>query len=110
MIPILLIIAMLQCLILGLIYFIQEKLNKNNKQIEAPLKKEQELEFFRHGARQNWFAVNICLYKMWDEMDILDYDVLTQKLQQNLEEMINNPDRLKEWSDKFNEYVNQQGK
>lgn len=65
----------------------------------------RELDIFKQGLHQNWMIVNISLYKMWMELDILDYDSLQLKLQKTLEQLSNNNVELQNWSKKFQEYL-----
>ena len=99
-------LIMIQCLIVLLLFLIYDRVNKNNK--EQPSHPHQELDVFRQGARQNWITVNVCLYKMWTELEILDYDSLQGKLQETIQELTDNPQKLEEWGKKFNKYIKEQ--
>lgn len=70
----------------------------------------RDLNIFRQGLQQGWMHVNISLYKMYTELEILDFESLQIKLQQTLEALATNPEELNEWSAKFKEYLKEQGK
>jgi len=100
-------VLIIQCLVLLLLFLLYgNQIYKNN-----PQEKEQaqipnkELDIFRQGARQNWLTVNVCLYKMWTELEILDYDNISSKLQETLEELTSDQNKLEEWASKFNIYI-----
>ena len=102
-------LVILQCLVVLLLFVIYGKLtenkkdevNNNNIQLTEP----QKIELYKNGARENWLITNVCLYKMWEELDILDYESLKEKLQRNLEELTSKPEVLNEWREKFNDYI-----
>jgi hypothetical protein len=70
----------------------------------------RELEIYRQGLQQGWMHVNISLYKMWTELDILDFESIQSKLQQTLEFLAKDPSELNKWAEKFKEYLKEQGK
>jgi len=101
-------ILILQCLIIIILFalygqnstYLQKTFSNNNN--------TKELEIFRSGLKQTWMYVNVSLFKMWNELDILDYDSLQSKLQQTLDDLSQNPKKMEEWSQKFNEYMKNQ--
>lgn len=108
-------IFILLCLLVFLMFAIYDKICKK----EEPVKTEnlqtgqgnqRELEIYRQGLQQSWMHVNISLYKMWTEMEILDFDSLQSKLQQTLETLASNPNEMNKWAEKFKEYMMEQGK
>ena len=103
-------VFIMQCLIVLLIFGAYDRLIKPNDQPHLDNVPTKEMEIFRHGAKQNWLTINVCLYKMWNELEILDYDNISTKLQQTLEELTNSPEKLEEWAKKFNEYIQEQKK
>lgn len=108
-------ILILLCLLVLLMFAIYDKVCKR----EEPTKPEalqtghgtpREIDIFRQGLQQGWMRVNISLYKMWNELDILDFDTLQNKLQQTLESLATNQDEMNKWATKFEEYLKEQGK
>jgi len=70
----------------------------------------RDLDIFRQGLQQGWTHVNIALYKMYTELEILDFDSLQSKLQQTIDALATNSEELNKWSVKFREYLKEQGK
>ena len=108
-------ILILLCLLVLLIFAVYDKVCNRNE----PFKPEslqngqstsKELNIFRHGLQQGWMHVNISLYKMYTELDILDFESLQSKLQQTLESLASDPEELNKWQTKFKEYLKEQGK
>jgi hypothetical protein len=99
-------ILTLLCVIIILLFLINDNILKiKNSNNNVSNNNEKELELFRQGARQNWITVNVCLYKMYTELEILDYDSLQNRLRQNIEELTANPKILDEWGKKYNDYL-----
>ena len=105
-------ILIIQCLILLIMFAIygvvkEKNLKKpfNNNNIEG----EKNEEIFRSGLQQTWVYVNISLYKMYRELDILDFDSIQNKLQQTLDDLVKSPEKMEKWAKKYNEYVENQG-
>jgi len=107
----------LLCLIIVLLFSIYGKIV--SKEEKSFIKKEElvegiaspkELDIYRQGLQQGWMHVNVSLYKMWTELDILDFDSIQNKLQQTLEKLASDPKELMIWSEKFKEYLKGQGK
>jgi len=103
------------CLSILLLFAIYDKVCKR----EEPIKPEslqtgqgtaRDLDVFRQGLQHGWMHVNVSLYKMYTELEILDFDSLQSKLQQTLEGLATNPEELNKWSLKFKEYLKEQGK
>lgn len=70
----------------------------------------REVEIYRQGLQQSWMHVNISLYKMWTELEILDFESIQSKLQQTLESLAKDPNEMNKWAEKFKEYLKEQGK
>lgn len=106
-------ILIILCLIILLLFAIYDKVCKvpyKSEDFQTSQGTPKDLDIFRQGLQQGWMHVNVSLYKMWTELEILDFDSLQSKLQQTLESLATNPDELNEWSLKFKEYLKEQGK
>lgn len=81
------------------------------KSVNAPndIENGRDIEIFRSGLQQTWTYVNVSLYKMYRELDILDFDSIQNKLQQTLDELVKSPEEMEKWAKKFNDYVKSQG-
>lgn len=105
------VIIILLCLIILILFTVYDKVSTKVSNVKkedlqnAGFSNQKELEIFRQGLHQGWMHVNISLYKMWSEMDILDFDSIQNKLQQTLENLANNPNELNKWYEKFKEYL-----
>ena len=108
-------ILIILCLSILLMFAIYDKVCK----LEEPTKPEslqtgqgtpRDLNIFRQGLQQGWMHVNISLYKMYTELEILDFDSLQSKLQQTIESLSTNSDEMNKWSIKFREYLKEQEK
>jgi len=108
-------IFILLCLAVLLMFAIYDKVCKKEEptkpeNLQAGQGNPKELEIFRQGLQQGWIHVSISLYKMWNELEILDFDTLQSKLQQTLELLAKDPNELNKWAEKFKEYLKEQGK
>ena len=74
--------------------------SKNNKDEEKNFKNG-----INQGINQTCFTVQISLFKMWQEMDIIDFDSLYLKLLENLDKLTKNSNEFEKWNEKFIEYV-----
>jgi len=77
----------------------------NGKKQEVVQPQSSQMMHFKNGGMHTWMMVNIALYKMYSELEILDYDSLQDKLTKTLEELSANENILAEWSQKFHAYV-----
>lgn len=98
-------IIILLCLVIFIQFAIYDKVNIKQKEQDT---QSNDLEIFRQGARQNWITINVCLFKMWNELDILDFESIQNKLQETIQELTNDPKKLDEWGKKFNDYFKEQ--
>lgn len=95
-------IFILQCLVILLIFAVYDKVSNKNNIIQQNSK---EIDIFTNGVKQGWLHVNISLFKMWNDLDILDYDTMREKLQENLQLIANDEQAMKTWAEKFKTYV-----
>lgn len=49
--------------------------------------------------------VTIALYKMYSNLEILDFESLSENLHKNISDLIKDPETLKEWDHKLYEYM-----
>ncbi len=49
--------------------------------------------------------VTIALYKMYSNLEILDFESLSENLHKNISDLIKDPEALKEWDHKLYEYM-----
>jgi hypothetical protein len=108
------IIVMLLCLIIYLLFGIYDKLSKKEdfkvESLQSGQANPRDINIFRQGLQQSWMHVNISLYKMWNDLDILDFDSIQTKLQQTLESLSKDQEEMNKWAEKFKEYLKEQGK
>jgi hypothetical protein len=84
------------------------ELSYSNKNQNNPSEQQISLgkvEGFKTGSLQTWNIINVSLFKMWNEMDILDYDSLLIKLKENVQALYTQPGQFEEWSKKYNSYL-----
>lgn len=70
--------------------------------------KKELIHEFQIGSKHTWALVNIALYKMYTELEILDYDSLQIKLAKTIDDLSTNQTKLSEWRNKLDEYVQDQ--
>lgn len=104
-------IFIVQCMILLIMFVmygtvVENKSKEPNNDIKDVDKRD--IEIFRSGLQQTWTYVNVSLYKMYRELDILDFDSIQNKLQQTLDELVKSPEEMERWAKKFNDYVKNQ--
>jgi len=110
-------LLILQCLIILLIFAVYDKVSQRSNE-EVPNSEKlmfgqantRDMEIFRQGLQQSWMHVNISLFKMWKDLDILDYESIQTKLQQTLEALTKNPTEMNEWAEKFKVYLKETDK
>lgn len=97
-----------------------EEFNKNkevpsgsNKTIvEKDGKKYSEIEVtnpttdFLNGFNNAWICVQVCLYKLYKENELLDFDSLFIAISSEFELMSKNRDELRKWNIEYLEYMN----
>jgi uncharacterized membrane protein len=93
-----------QCLILIFLFIGAFQFNKNNNQ-ENENPSTNEITIFKEGLQRTWNIVNVSLYKMWKDLEILDFDSLQETLQKTLNELSDDPVKMEEWFKKFNDYI-----
>lgn len=49
--------------------------------------------------------VTVALYKMYSNLEILDFESLSENLHKNISDLIKDPEELKEWDHKLYEYM-----
>jgi len=98
-------VFIMQCVILLAILIVSGFFAIQKKQETQNIPDPRELNIFKEGLQRTWTIVSISLYKMWSELDILDFDSLQEKLQSTLNDLTSDQKLLAEWSKKFNEYM-----
>jgi len=95
--------------LLSIMALIEKVSNINWKHAQQPQpNSHHEIQNFKNGGVHTWVMVNVALFKMYNDLEILDYDSLQNRLVQTLEELSANGELLSEWNVKFNEYVQSQ--
>lgn len=106
-------IFIVQCLILLILFILYGSVENNNYKNSdndpKNINDKRDLEIFKSGLQQTWTYVNVSLYKMYRELDILDFDSIQNKLQQTLDELTTDPEKMEKWVKKLNDYVKNQG-
>jgi hypothetical protein len=105
-------IFILQC-VLVLLFFSNNKNSKSTTNNDLQINQQgnpNSIDIFRQGLQQSWMHVNVSLYKMWNELEILDFQSLQTKLQQTLESLTKDPAEMTKWAEKFKEYLKEQEK
>ena len=91
-------VILLSIIIIAGFFAVQKKQSVHNPD-------QRELTIFKEGLQRTWTIVSISLYKMWTDLDILDFESLQEKLQKTLNELTSDQSKLEEWSRKLNEYM-----
>ena len=73
----------------------------NEKQNEAGIPTIE----FKRGIDHSWMMVQIAMFKMQDDKDILDSDSILSCLSRNLEFLSTHPGDLKKWNVQYIEYL-----
>lgn len=96
-------ILIIVCFILFLVAGIYHKVSTRKETNKIPSKKEARI--FQEGLNNAFVLVNVSLYKMWKDLDILDFDSLYIKLNENAEKLAKDDNKMNEWLKDFNEYI-----
>jgi len=99
-------IIIIQCTMLLVLFGIYGNISKKQEYKESTSNIDS-LERYNAGVQQSWIAINISLFKMYNDMDILDYDSLQVKLKNTVEQLCKDPDQMKEWNTKYFEHINE---
>jgi len=99
-------IIILQCTMLLILFGIYGNISKKEEHKES-LPNNDSFERYSDGLEQTWIAINISLYKMYNDLDILDFDTLHAKLKNTIEELSKDPNQMKEWKAKLIEHMNE---
>jgi hypothetical protein len=79
--------------------------NIKNKKTEHPQKEVNQQELFANGANYSWITVQVALYKMWQEMNILDFENMVKELSTQFQFFNTNTSEFKNWHAKYIEYL-----
>lgn len=74
-----------------------------------PNQNVSETQEFRAGMNHAFHLVQMCLYKMWNTNDILDFDNINESIKENLLTITNSKENFKIWFNKYNEYLKSKG-
>jgi hypothetical protein len=101
-------ILIIQALILLVCFQLLEKIQNiqttNSNHLDQQIATEK-LQGFKHGSIHTWSLINISLFKMWTDSEILDFDSLYGKLSQTIQDLSINPKKLEEWETKYKSHV-----
>jgi ABC-type transport system involved in multi-copper enzyme maturation permease subunit len=93
-------------LILMALFYIAFKLDNStstsNSDPNVPLHETKE---FQLGLNHAFSLIQICLYKMWSDQDILDFDSINKDIQNNLINITKDPNDFNLWQNKYVEYL-----
>jgi hypothetical protein len=95
------VLLLLILLVVNAISIKMDYLNKDSSEKKAV----NETPEFQAGVNHAFSLVQICLYKMWSDQDILDFDSLNDNIKSNLMIITNNPDNFKKWHEQYTEYL-----
>lgn len=65
---------------------------------------------FKNGINYAWSVMQVCLYKMYKENDILDFDNIFQDILKNINTLSNNNDEMKKWNIEYIKYIEEKNK
>jgi hypothetical protein len=65
---------------------------------------------FRNGISYAWSVMQVCLFKMYKQNDILDFDNLFTDVMENVQELSNNSEEMKKWNDDYIKYRDEKNK
>jgi hypothetical protein len=89
---------------------IVDKLNNLNQNKNDDVNVEQSMGDFKKGAEHAWFIMQLSLFKMYFENDILDFESIKETLSKQVEVFTFNPSEFNSWRDKFSEYLDERNK
>lgn len=104
-------IFIMQCLLLligFLVYWKKEEPHGNpniNLNTNPNTVSDRDIHIFRSGLQQQWMLITIALYKMYVDLDILDFDNMQTVLQKTIDELSADQSKMKEWAEKFQSYA-----
>ncbi|MFW6173248.1 MAG: hypothetical protein ACOC5T_05835 [Elusimicrobiota bacterium] len=98
-------ILILQCVMILFLFIIGLEIVRKNYLQDNQKDLPNNLEDFKKGSNETWIAVVISLYKMWNDLDILDFDSLQGKLHETISNLTKDPREFEKWSHKFNNYM-----
>jgi hypothetical protein len=78
----------------------------NNNQNQKTINDIMNSFEFKEGTNYALTIIRICVFKMWQDQEILDFDNIDESIKANLTEITSNPEKLKEWNQKYSEYLN----
>lgn len=82
---------------------------KNEINFELLKRNEEEIskmrEHYIKSLNNTITIAHLSLFKMYDEMQILDFDTISEEMKRNMELLVSNPQMLQEWDKKFYQYI-----
>jgi hypothetical protein len=60
---------------------------------------------FKHGINHGFSLVQIVLYKMWKESEILDFDNMNDTVKNNILEITQDKTKLMKWNEEYMSYI-----
>ena len=79
-------------------YISKNNVNKTALQIS-------ESPEFQAGLNHGFSLIQICLFKMWEDQEILDFDSISDEIKQTLNNVTQDKESFMKWQDKYVEYL-----
>lgn len=76
-----------------------------NKSYNSQAIQDNSNSNFKAGINYAFSLIQVCLYKMWYENSILDFDSINNEINNNLTIITQNQEIFNTWLEKFNEYI-----
>lgn len=85
-------------------YFI-EKINKIEETIKSFAPQIINGKSFDKGVQETLSVLQLSVFKMWQDNDILDFENFSNRMIQNFDHFVKNQGEWVKWNDKFQNYV-----
>lgn len=77
----------------------------NNDYEEENLDNKHDNPEFKAGVNHGFSLIQICLYKMYSDLSILDFDSLNDDIKANLLDLTKSPENFQNWQNKYINYL-----
>jgi hypothetical protein len=83
--------------------------DKKEKDVDKEIN-QKEMQKFGEGVNHVWRIVQLCIFKMYKENSIIDFEGYLEPLSKEVDFLLKNPGEFQKWDTEFNKYVTERNK
>ena len=71
---------------------------------------QKEMQKFGEGVNHVWRIVQLCIFKMYKEDSIIDFEGYLEPLTKEVDFLLKNPGEFQKWDTEYNKFVSERNK